>query len=90
MDAGEKFIDHIISEVGELREILKRKTPMKELTTNQKQAYHLAAKCYICTKNFNSFDNDINQRKVRDHCHLTGNYRGAAHSFCSLNLAIDP
>jgi hypothetical protein len=27
-------------------------------------------------------------RKVRDHNHLTGNYRGAAHVFCNLNYRI--
>ena len=27
-------------------------------------------------------------RKVRDHCHYTGKYRGAAHSKCRLNYKI--
>ena len=34
---------------------------------------------YICKKVF-STDN-----KVRDHCHYTGKYRGAAHNNCNLN-----
>ena len=41
------------------------------------------------------FDNNINCRfcekkilsdKVRDHCHLTGKYRGPAHNTCDINV----
>ena len=27
-------------------------------------------------------------QKVRDHCHITGKYRGAAHWSCNINLKI--
>ena len=36
---------------------------------------------HICEKG--DFENDI---KVKYHCHLTGNYRGAAHSKCNFYL----
>ena len=29
-----------------------------------------------------------NEEKVRDHCHLTGKFRGAAHESCNLNLKL--
>ena len=35
--------------------------------------------CRFCEKN-------IESEKVRDHCHLTGKYRGRAHSKCNINL----
>ena len=37
--------------------------------------------CHICTK---PLEND----KVRDHCHSTGNYRGNAHNECNLMYRI--
>ena len=48
--------------------------------------------CYICEKEF-CIDEDNKKefrktQKVRDHCHDTGKYRGAAHSICNLNYKI--
>ena len=44
--------------------------------------------CYICKKIFSTDKNDENvfklYHKVRDHCHCTGEFRGAAHSICNL------
>ena len=27
---------------------------------------------------------------VRDHCHITGKYRGSAHNDCNLKLRLEP
>ena len=41
--------------------------------------------CYICKKGFNTDDDDNKKyHKIRDHCHYTGKYRGAAQSLCNL------
>ena len=39
----------------------------------------------ICEKKYT--DKDI---RVRDHCHITGIYRGSAHQECNLKLKIEP
>ena len=44
----------------------------------------LSTRCYVCQHEFLTPDGKLD--KVRDHCHLTGRYLGAAHNKC--NLAI--
>ena len=34
------------------------------------------------------YTNDKTYHKVRDHCHYTGKYGGAAHSICNLKYSI--
>ena len=54
---------------------------------NDKTNYEKSSECWICGKRF--FGDDKN-RKVRDHCNLTGRYRGAAHAYCNLRLSLRP
>jgi len=44
------------------------------------EKFNSATHCHICEKPFAPDDT-----RVRDHCHLTGRYRGPAHSNCNLN-----
>ena len=58
-----------------------KKKDMIPLTKEEEDNYNKENICHICKKEFN---ND----KVRDHCHFTGKYRGAAHNTCNLRYKI--
>ena len=56
---------------------------MKLLTNEQQELHENAKICYTVQKNLKINIWNI-KNKVRDHCHYTGEYRGAAHSICNL------
>ena len=60
--------------------------PMNPLSEEEKESYKNVI-CHICEKEFCT-DNNKEMRKIRDCCHYTGKYRGAAHSKCNLNYEI--
>jgi hypothetical protein len=51
------------------------------ITEAVKRDFQNAKQCYICNRDFTA-----NDTKVRDHDHLSGAYRGAAHQRCNLLL----
>ena len=58
------------------------------LTEEERKTYRASRRCYICKKKFSTDDNNKRYHKVRDHCHYTGKYRGAAHDICNLRYKI--
>ena len=50
-----------------------------DISDEQEIEFRKATRCSICNKNFKPED-----EKVRDHCHFSGNYRGASHVKCNL------
>ena len=46
-----------------------------------KDDFEKARVCWICQKEFKE-----REKKIRDHCHFTGKYRGAAHVKCNLQF----
>ena len=48
------------------------------ITPKEQKQFSQASKCWICGKLLNLQD------RVRDHCHFTGRYRGAACNICNL------
>jgi len=60
--------------------ILSDNIPMVDFTRDDWEKFNSATHCHVCEKPFAPDDT-----RVRDHCHLTGQYRGPAHSNCNLN-----
>ena len=53
------------------------------MSERDKPVFQSSHKCWICDKLF-----DVRDNKVRDHCHVTGKYRGSAHWSCNINLRL--
>ena len=62
----------------EVYEILKTVVPIK-ISDQEEESFKNAVECYACGL-------DLKDDRVRDHCHLTGKYRGTAHSKCNLRM----
>ena len=61
------------------------------LNKEEQEEYKNAKFCHLCFNNFNDKLNDKGVAKfikVRDHDHLNGRYRGAAHQDCNLNANL--
>ena len=56
-------------------------------TEEDKCNYDKATKCHIYGKD-GFVEGDEKKNKVRDHCHLTNRFRGAAHAECNRNYRI--
>ena len=61
---------------------------MIPLTDSDNKFYEEQKVCHICKKEFCYDEKEKNKfkqyQKIRDHCHYTGKFRGAAHSICNL------
>ena len=49
-----------------------------EITPEEEESFQQSKVCWLC-------ENPLGEDTVRDHDHLTGKYRGAAHNKCNLN-----
>ena len=84
-DAGEQFLKFLHQEVININAIFAKPKPLHMSEKNEKD-FQSATQCWICQKEFNVEKNP----KVRDHCHILGQYRGPAHKICNTKLAIKP
>ena len=83
-DCMNKFCKDLREHVTKIINYEKKK--MIPLTTKEKIYHNKQKICYVCKKEFNN--NDKKNYKVRDHCHYTGKYRGAAHNICNLRYKV--
>ncbi|XP_068709676.1 uncharacterized protein [Montipora foliosa] len=79
-----KFMEAMLEEVKYCKKVMKKEfnKPLRMTKDNEKE-FQKADKCHICEKEYNKTD-----VRVRDHCHVTGQYRGSAHQDCNLNFRL--
>ena len=78
------FLDSLQQDYLKLKKIVEHPLKMR-MTSEECRMYENARECWICEKEITN-----NQIKVADHCHLTGQLRGAAHNECNLNYRLKP
>ena len=62
----------------DVKSIYNRFSTPKEMIfgVKEREEFDEATECWIC-------HGELGLDRVRDHCHLTGKYRGAAHNKCT-------
>ena len=79
-DAVDKFLKCLEEEQEYIQEKLDWVEPM-QIEREEEQAFQDADNCHICGY-------ELGADRVRDHCHLSGKYRRAAHNDCNLNYSF--
>ena len=81
-----KFIEKMLKEVEYCKAVIKKcfNKPLV-MTEVDEQHFKTMDGCHICGEKYT--DKDV---RVRDHCHITGKFRGSAHQECNLKLRIKP
>ena len=86
-DVAKDFIKKLI-EIRDKIDVI----PSKDMifTEQDLRTYESSSTCWICQGEFSEKEDGRTQgkNKVRDHCHWTGRFRGAAHSKCIRNLRL--
>ena len=85
-DVGKMFLEKLVEQVkwilNEIREPMIKKNLKRILWgKGEKEAFMKTNICWFCQKK-------IEDKKVADHCHLTGKFRGAAHEICNLKAKV--
>ena len=76
-DISKIFVEKLVEVTkGIYNDFYCRPKPLR-LTQEEQNSFKKEVNCYIC-------GGELKRDKVRDHCHFTGQYRGAAHNICNL------
>ena len=82
-NAESHFVSSIMDDTEWLVDKIKEQIPMN-LSAEEERRFQNATSCHICKTPFKIAGKF--SKKVRDHDHYTGQFRGAAHNSCNLNF----
>ena len=79
-------MERMLEEVEYWQDVVKKRfSKPLVMSENDEICFKLMDKCHICNKKYT--DKDVH---IRDHCYITGKFRGSAHQECNLKLRIKP
>ena len=79
-NVADAFIEHMLKEKDKIDLIYKNPKPLN-MSEEDGRAFNGASDCHICHK-------ELGDDRVRDHCHITGKFRAAAHNDCNVNYKL--
>ena len=83
-NAVNKFIETILKEYDYCKKIIKKHFNKNlVISAEEEKRFQLVHISWICDKLV-----DVKNDQVRNHCHIVGKYRGAAHWICNINLKL--
>ena len=82
-NAAYEFIKAILKEYQYCKKVMKKHFNKNLIMSEEEEQFQSSNTCWICEKLI-----DDDDEKVRDHCHVTGKFRGAAHWSCNINLQL--
>ena len=68
------LLKQFLKSMNTVKEIMKKHFNKNLIMSEKEEQFQSSNACWICEKRI---DND--DENVRDHCHVTGTFRGAAH-----------
>lgn len=93
LNATEAFLQYLERTENEIKNFCSNPQPI-QMTPEDWNMYNNTTHCYICHKLMTTKISKKTKKeyldKVRDHCHLTGRFRGGAHYTCNFKLKLDP
>ena len=84
ISVAKSFVKNLEEDIVDIYNQFKYKKKIK-ITKEEERDFQKATVCHVCE---GAFGKTEDERKVRDHCHLTGRYRGAAHNKCNLEFKL--
>ena len=84
-DISKKFIKHVTKLTHQIYQNYYKNPKTMLFNSEDQKDFETATKCHICEQKLFRDKETKKILKVRDHCHFTGEYRGAAHNECNLN-----
>lgn len=83
-DACLNFLQDMAEVYKKAKKLLQKNVPLL-FTTDEYNQYLKTTKCYICNGDVDEFGDN---RRVADHDHFTGKFRGAAHNNCNIKFTV--